>query len=421
MFLLRLAMRNLLRHRRRTVITAAAVGVGLGIYIFLDAFLLGAELESRRNLVWYETSSARVYDEEYWEERQTHPLDRVIEEPGEVLSLLDRMEIPAAARTRFAGELVVFRDPYPEDGSARITAYAIDPRRDDQVFRLREGLTEGRYLEPGEEGVLIGAWLAEDLGAEVGYPLTLITRTRHGYYQTMDLQIVGIINTPNPVINRTGLFVPLETADLYLQMEGAVTEVNMQFRGAIVRGGGDYMERRAREVERRLASVAPETELLSWRELAADYLALAETKQSGSGVILFLVFVIAAVGVSNTMLMSVYERTRELGMMRALGMRDREIRIAFLLEAGGIGVAGALLGSTLGALLTAFIVHVGIDYGWILREMDVGYRLAGVIRGAWNPRAFLTASLLGVLLVMTISLVPIRRALRMEVTEALRS
>lgn len=421
MFLLKLAVRNLMRHRRRTVITAVAIGAGLGIYIFLDAFLLGAELESQRNLVWYETSSARVYDQGYWEERATHPLDIAIEEPEQVLALLEGMEIPAAPRTVFSGELVVFHDPYPEDGSARITAYAIDPRRDDDVFRLRGGVTRGRYLEAGEEGVLLGAWLAEDLGAEVGYPLTLITRTREGFYQTIDLEIVGIVNTPNPVINRTGLFVPLETADFYLQMDGAVTEVNMQFGGAVVRGGGEALVRRAREVEEQLASVAPETELFSWRELAADYLALAETKQSGSGVILFLVFVIAAVGVSNTMLMSVYERTRELGMMRALGMRDREIRLTFLLEAGGIGLIGALFGSLLGLLLTMFIVYVGIDYGWILREMDVGYRLAGVIRGAWNPQAFLNASLVGIILAMVISLVPTRRALRMEVTEALRS
>ncbi len=420
-FLFSLAVRNLFRHRRRTIITAIAIGVGLGIYIFLDAFLLGAELESQRNLVWYETSSARVYDDSYWEERLLRPLDIVIEEPGEVLGVLGEMDIPAAPRTVFSGELVVFRDPYPEDGNARITAYGIDPQLDDDVFRLEETLTEGRYLEPGEPGALLGAWLAEDLGAQVGYPLTIITRTRQGYYQTMDLEIVGIINTPNPVINRTGLFVPLDTTDYYLQMEGAVTEVNMQFAGNVVRGDSAYVEQRARDVETAIASVAPDTEVLSWRELAADYLSLAGAKQSGSGLILFLVFVIAAVGVSNTMLMSVYERTRELGMMRALGMRNREIRIAFLIEAGGIGLIGAILGSILGVALSSFIVYIGIDYGWILREMDVGYRIAGVIRGAWHPIAFLQASLTGIVLSMAISLIPTHRALKMQVTEALRS
>jgi putative ABC transport system permease protein len=395
--------------------------VGLGIYIFLDAFLLGAELESRRNLVWYETSSARVYDDSYWEERMVRPLDIVIEEPAKVLGVLGEMEIPAAPRTVFSGELVVFRDPYPEDGSARVTVYGIDPQLDDDVFRLRETLTEGRYLESEEPGALLGAWLAEDLGARVGYPLTIVTRTRQGFYQTMDLEIVGIINTPNPVINRTGLFVPLDTADYYLQMDGAVTEVNMQFGGNVVRGNSSYVESRTREVESALASVAPETEVFNWRELAADYLSLAEAKQSGSGLILFLVFVIAAVGVSNTMLMSVYERTRELGMMRALGMRDNEIRIAFLIEAGGIGVIGAIMGSILGAALSSFIVYIGIDYGWILREMDVGYRIAGVIRGAWHPMAFVQASITGVVLSTLIALIPTHRALKMQVTEALRS
>jgi len=419
-FLFQLAVRNLSRHRRRTVITAAAIAMGIGFYIFMDSLLLGMELESMRNLVWYETSAARVYDNGYWAERTNLPLDIVIEQPEAVLSALVEMDVQAAPRTVFSGELIVFQDPYPEAGSARITAYAIDPAKDDDIFRLRETIVEGRYLRSEETGVLIGGWLAEDLCAAVGYPLTIITRTRQGYYQTMDLEIVGILSTPNPVINRNGVFISLQTADYYLQMEGAVTEINMQFSGQVIRGNTGYLHERTQEVEATLASVVPDIEVFSWREIAADYLAIANAKQSATGMILFLVFVIAAVGVSNTMLMSVYERTRELGMMRALGMRNREIRRAFLIEAAGIGFIGAILGTILGAVLASIMVYVGIDMSWMLREMDVGYRVARQIRGAWHPAAFFQAALSGIVVAMLISLIPIRRILRMRVSDALR-
>jgi ABC-type lipoprotein release transport system permease subunit len=419
-FLLKLAVRNLFRHGRRTLITAIAIAAGLSIYIFMDSMLLGMELESQRNLVWYETSAARVHEQGYWAERTTHPLDVVIETPEPLVAALSQRGIAGAPRTVFSGELVVFQDPYPEDGSARITAYAIDPMRDDDVFRLKETIVAGRYVKPGEAGAVIGSWLAEDLGADVGYPLTIVTRTRQGYYQTVDLEIVGIARTPNPVINRGGIFLPLDTADRYLQMEGAVTEINMQLSGPVVTGGERYMRERTQEIETALASVVPNIVVFSWRDMAADYLALAEVKKSASGIILFLVFIIAAVGVSNTMLMSVYERTQELAMLRAMGMSSREIRLTFAAEATGIGILGALFGAALGAVLAAFLVYIGIDMGWMMRDMDIGYRIAQQMRGTWHPAAFFQGGLLAIVVAPLIALVPVRRALKMEVSDALR-
>ena len=74
-FLLGLAWKNLSRYKKRTMITAFAIAVGLGIFIFLDSWLLGLEQESERNLIWYESSYARILNEEYWEEKDQLPLD----------------------------------------------------------------------------------------------------------------------------------------------------------------------------------------------------------------------------------------------------------------------------------------------------------------------------------------------------------
>ncbi|HKM07504.1 MAG TPA: FtsX-like permease family protein, partial [Sphaerochaeta sp.] len=161
-------------------------------------------------------------------------------------------------------------------------------------------------------------------------------------------------------------------------------------------------------------------EARSWRDLAKDYLAIAEAKRGGTGIILFLVFIIAAVGISNTMLMAMYERTRELGMMRALGMKDSHIRLTFIFEAGGIGLLGALVGIALGALGNIFMVNVGIDYGSLLRDMDFGYRIQSIIRGTWSIKSFVITFVTGISLSMLVSIIPIRRALKMDIPACLR-
>ncbi|MFP4432223.1 MAG: ABC transporter permease [Spirochaetaceae bacterium] len=409
-----LAWKNMLRYGRRTAITAAAIAVGLVAYIAMDSLLVGMDLESERNLIWYETGTAKVLHEGYWEEHEELPLDLAIAEPERLVEDLEEAGVPATPRIVFQAELVVRRNPYPEDGSLQVRGYGVDPDRDGTVFRIDEHLVAGRRLKPGEAGVVLGAILADRLGAEVGFPLIIVTRTAEGYFQTIDAEVVGIVKTPNPVVDRSSVYLPLDVARLYLQMEDKATEIALrlpetaklheslsQARGAIGAGAG-------------------ELSVLSWRELAADYVALAETKKSGSGIILFLVFVIAVVGISNTMIMAVFERTREIGTLRALGMPDRRVRLLFLYEAGAVGFLGSIAGLIVGAGVVYALVRWGIDYSAMLENMDIGYRTAGIMRGAWNPAAFVRALVSGVLVSAASAYLPTNHAVRRSVPDCLR-
>ena len=434
-YLLPLALKNLTRYWRRTLITSLALALGLMLYILIDSLLQGAELESERNLIRYETSSAKVMRTELWDDYDRLPIDQVIEEPAPILGLLREDGIAATPRILFPAELVVHRDPYPEDGAVHTRVYAIDPTQDDMVFPFGSVVLAGRYLRPGEDGVLLGSWLAENLGAEVGYPLTLVTRTRRGFRQTVDVEVVGIIECPNPAINRTGVFLPLDTADLYLQMDGAITEIGLQLeasnlfdqatsklRAQLGRLGialPTQFDRRLEEVTLSLATVAPNLQLIDWRELAADYVSLAQAKSSRSGIILFLVFIIAAVGVSNTMLMALFERTRELGMMRSLGMPRAHIRILLLIEAAGIGLIGAVGGVILGALVNIPLVNRGFDYSRFVRDLDFGYRVA-IFYGTWDITTFILAFVIAIAIAIGVAFFPTRRALRLNIPACLR-
>ncbi|MGH0053367.1 MAG: ABC transporter permease [Sphaerochaetaceae bacterium] len=410
-FVLQLAAKNLSRYKRRTAITAVAIAVGLMMYIIVDSILRGAELESMRNLRWYETASLRIYAEDYWEERAFLPLEASIANPDAIIPLIEKEQGKATVRTVFAADMILYSDDFGEDGNMSVKVTAIDTKRDFDVYRFGDTLIEGRFLEPGEmDGVVLGSWFAEDIGAKVGYWITLLSRGKGGFYEAFDMQVVGIVNCPNPNVNRTLIMMDIDAANTYLGMEGMVTSIDI------------LLPERANLEEARDAIQAnlPENlKVYTWKDLAKDYLALLEAKQGGTGMILFLVFIIAAVGVSNTMLMAMYERMRELGMMRAMGMRERDILFSFLFEAGGIGLIGSIVGITLGSLVNIYLINTGLDFGFLFRDMDIGFRIASVMRGAWSVSTMLKAFLAGIFLSMLVAIFPIRRALKLDIPTCL--
>lgn len=413
-FILQLAAKNLMRYKRRTAITAVAIAFGLMMYVFVDSLLLGAELESMRNLRWYETASLRVHDSAYWEDRYFLPLDASIESPQPILDLLKTEGITATARTSFAADMILYQDDFGEDGNMSVQVTAINPATDFDVYRFENTLIEGRFLQSGEmDGIVLGSWFAEDIGAKVGYWVTLVTRGKGGFYEAFDMQVVGIINCPNPNVNRSLVMMDIQAADLYLAMDGSVSSID------IVLGEKSNLNEVVQSLQPKLQAIDADLTLYTWEDLARDYLAILEAKQGGTGMILFLVFIIAAVGVSNTMLMAMYERMRELGMMRALGMRDRDILLAFLFEAGGIGLLGSVVGILLGCLANLYLVNVGFDFGFMLRDMDIGFRIQNVMRGAWSIPTLIKAFLSGIGLSMIVAFLPIRRALKLDIPTCL--
>ena len=142
-FLVALAWKNLSRHRRRTAITTTAIAFGIAVFIWMDAFLLGAEKDSERNIMWYETGSAKILDARYREELEQLPLEHSIDDPASVVRALDVSSERVTSRITFSGEL------FFGEGSLPVRLVGIDPETDENVFRLRETIGEdGRYLEP---------------------------------------------------------------------------------------------------------------------------------------------------------------------------------------------------------------------------------------------------------------------------------
>ena len=412
-FLARLALKNLSRYRRRTVITSLAIAGGMALFIGMDSMLQSMADESYFNLAHYETGSAQIVAPGYWDEREQRPLDRTVEEPEPLLESLRDAGIAAAPRVVFRGELVVRYDPFPEDGTVRMDFIGVDPVREAEVFRLPEHIVEGRWLEAGSEEVLLSRWLAERLGAEVGYPVTVLTRTRDGFHQIIDLEIAGIYETPNPQLDRSTAYLPRAIADEYLEMDGAATSIVLSL------GGGIPSE--AAIEEARGAVDLSGLQLLDFDTLSAEIAGISETQRKVSAIFLLLLALIAAVGIVNTMLMAVTERRREIGMMRAIGLRDREIRGVFGWEAGGIAAIGAVAGIALGSLIVWFLASHGLDMRALVQDTDIGYRSAGVVHGAWRPGVMLAVAAVAVAVAAIAARLPLAGMLPEPIPDSLRA
>jgi ABC-type antimicrobial peptide transport system permease subunit len=154
----------------------------------------------------------------------------------------------------------------------------------------------------------------------------------------------------------------------------------------------------------------------------ADYFAAAAGDNWTMLIMSAILFILSFLVIANTMLLSIMERTRELGMMRALGMTGGELIFTMMLEAAAIGLIGSLIGMLIGCLINLPLVNNGIDYSSIMENIagDAGYRINGIFRSAWNVKVIIGTGIVATSLSSVIAFFPTRRALKMPVIESLR-
>ena len=414
-FIIRFAFKNIWRYKRRTIITFAAISFGIAVFVFMDSMLKGFHYKSVRNFIDYESGHLKIYNREFYREMQDEGfllLDKGIDNYEDVEKLVKVDDVSIAPRIAFTARMV----NEAIGGERPFTVIGIDPEKDRKVYKLPDAILSGRFLKAGERGIIMGKIGADKMEADIGDTLTILTRTKHDTYQAVPVDVVGILDSPNPNINRSFAYIPLDIADADLDMEGAVTELG-------VRARSDSVDDLLRNLTNRLETGnLSQLQVISWKELGKDWLTLSRTKTVSNYTLILLVFIIAAVGIINTMLMSVFERVQEIGMMRALGMRDGEVLWNFIFEGAAIGFLGAILGVFIGLILNSYLVYHGFNWWSSLGDTDIGYRVTlDVVKGVWNPGSFIFAFLFSTIVPALISIYPSRKAIKMEITQALRT
>jgi len=399
-FLVKIAARNIVRNPRRTLLTFGSLAVGIITLIIVDSLLGGFTSKSLQNIIDYETGDLKVHAVGYFSDRENLPLDRSID-PAVILPVALSVQgvESASPRTQFTGRVVAGWEEFP------VLAIAVNSDRDGDVLRLADDV-DGRLPRPGTNEAVIGANLSTLLGLEVGDVATIVTRTRDHAIQAMDLTIVGVASTPNPNVNRNHIYLAFDTTASALGMAGRATEIVVRL------APGVSAEAAKLRLERALTDSGVAAEVVTWKESAADFLALAQTGSATDLMLVAAIFLIAIVGVTNTTLLGALERKREIGTMQAMGLRQSEIVRLFLLESAGIGILATIAGSVLGAAVNVYLVEVGIDVSSMLGDIDLGFPIDNVIRGTWNPATYIWGAAAGFASCLVSSYIPARQAAR---------
>jgi ABC-type lipoprotein release transport system permease subunit len=414
----KIAVRNTLRHTRRTIITAVVMTAGIATFIFYDSVLSGMDRMAVDNLADYTVSSLRIQNPAYVEDIAAAPLDKGLPHPEAVLAALAAEGLPGTPRIRFVARLSNYEDEIP------VMADAVDPVADASVFHVARSLTSGSWLTGAERNsVVLGAELAAELKVGVGDSIIVSAQTIHDTTNADDYTVTGLVRTPAPEVNRSGLFMALADARELLDAPGGgaagglVTEIDAAMPRAASLNAGLTA---GNDVAARLRMVLPDAHVAPIGELAADYLALRSAKASYSYVIISIVLLIAGVGIVNTILMSVFSRVREIGVLRAYGMTARDILRLFTLEGLILGIIGSSLGVLCGVLLDILMIARGISLDSIGSSLMGSLPVGGVLHGEWNPVAMGIGFAFGITVSLVAARIPARKAARLEPTAALR-
>ena len=406
MKLLHIAWRNVFRHTRRTIITAAAISVGLSAMIFMNTMMNGMDKMTSRNIIDFETSHLEIFALGYYREEGVFPLDTIIEEPGLIISEIERAPgiKGMTPRIKFQASISNGIDELP------ILGMGVDIEKEKQVFEIANSVVKGTYLQR-EGDVLIGKDLAGDMDLDIGTFLTIITKDRNGTYNAYDLTVAGIINTGHPLFDRNTAIISIEQAQELLALGQGVTELCIRARD----------ENKLEGLKENLArTVGQDYEVFTWKELNAAIFEISGVKRTGQFMIALVVIIIAAVGIINTMLMAVMERIPEIGTLKAMGFNNARIVRMFIYEGGIIGAFGSLLGCLIGFLVSLYLVYVGLDLTSMLGDMDIVYPIEFIIKGEIDYWTIFYVFLFGIFVSVLVTLWPIRKATKLQPVDALR-
>ena len=401
---LRLAWRNIWRHKRRTVIIVLAMSMSLSLMMFYDGLMNGFTDAIYGNAVKVLGGNIQIHAEGYRAEVGSTPLLPLTDAQAVVNAAEADTNVVAATQRINTGGLVTNRE-----GAFAVVITGIEPEKEVQVNLIGQYVTEGRNLVSDDgDNILIGKGLADAMDVTVGDRITLVGRSQNKEMRQRTMTIVGVFDLGMADIEKQTVYISLnEAQDLY-ELSGP-TEVAI------------FLEHLGQEeqVITSLQASLPGYEIESFQANYPDLANAIDSKGGVMNVFSVIIIAIAGVGILNLLLMAVYERTREIGVLGAMGLKANQIALLFILEGTMIGLVGVAVGIILGLALNGYLMKVGMDFGSLTQAAsymalikDKVYPTLGV------EKLFMRASMVAVISALA-SVIPAIEAGRREPAEAL--
>lgn len=404
MYLIKLAFRNYFRNTRRSIISGISVAIAITAIIFFHSYIRGANKNIGENVINLLSGHIRITTKEYERRERLIPLSESIPLSAEFYNSLNNKDIiMVSPRIKF-GVLLG-----KEEMSIPALGYAIAPEKEVDISGLDKRIIEGSYIAPNENAAILGKNLAARLNVKVGDTLTIITKTAYDSPSGINLLVKGIFSTGMGGIDRSLFYIPLDVGQRLLDLEGSATEI------VIIIKNPD----RAVDVARSIKSHT------DYSVIPFQYNPILRYINSVSivlSIFYFIVLLVACSTIANTMMMVVLERTKEIGMMKAMGLNNLSVVGLLTLEAGIIGFVGSLLGAIFGAILSYWLKYQGLDFSKMASSSaSADMPFGPIIYLLPTPSIILGGFIFGLLVTVIVALFPIRRVTRLEPAKALRT
>lgn len=403
--LLRMAWRNVWRNWRRTMIAVIAISLGLALLLFLDGSTRGSRQAVFGNLVKLQGANVQVHAPGYLEKAKRLPLLPLANADAVVEAASAQPQVVAASRRLNTGGFVSSRDT-----TMPVLISGIEPEKEAPVGLLANHITQGRYLAKDDQDViLIGKGLADRLKVGIGDRITLVGRATHEQMRRRTMTVVGIYNLGLTEAEKRMVYVSLAEAQALFDLRDQATEVAVALKSV----------GQEQPVIAALRAALPGYEVSSWEEMNPEMKQSLDIDEMFTGIFGLVVLSIAGVGILNLMLMAVFERTREIGLLAAMGLKRREIVALFLLEGTLIGLLGAVAGCTLGGVIVQVLGQVGIEIGGAQEMGEVGALLGSRLYPKLGMDQLAGRALTVAIIAALASLYPAWQASKREPAEAL--
>ena len=401
----KIAWRNITRNQYRSSLTISAVAIGLASLVFLKSFIDGADRQMVENYTSLLTGSIQIHRTGF---QKNMGLEKSITEASSIFASLKNISGIKAAAPRIK-DYALISSP---ESSAGILLYGIDPAAEKKLTTINQRLRRGRFLtKEDKDKIIIGKDLSDQMKTDLGDKVVLMSQGADGSLAASAYEICGILDAGVEDIDKNLALITIEAARDLLVLDGKISEI------AIAAGSLTDNDEIARSIKAKIDT--NKYEVLTWKEISPMTYQWIQFDQVFTGLILFIVLLVVAAGILNTILMSVLERTREFGIMLALGTKPQQVTSMVAAESLMLSGIGIIFGAALGSGLVVLLGITGIDLSAISSALNSFY-IGSVIYPRLNIADLCVYAGIVLLTSVLVSIFPAKKAAKLSPIEAIR-
>ncbi|MEA1948479.1 MAG: FtsX-like permease family protein [Thermodesulfobacteriota bacterium] len=404
--ILKFAVNNIAANKNRTLITLAVIIIGLCSINIGKGLMDGLQKESELGVTQGRTGEIQIHKQGYFDASEFTMLNYSIDGYSQLQDELKRIEgiEHLAGRIQFGGLLAK-----GDEIAVVVFCRAADIVNEVKVCpRIKENIIEGRFLTKDDtSGAVVANGLRKGIGASVGDLIIIVANTKDGFQNAVELEVVGIIEEKAAQANTRLVYLPIGKAQELLYMDDEVTEIVIK---ANEKSKLDALSERLNQLIQ-----IKGLESNTWKDVATFFVDIMKKQNAVVFILCLIFYIIVIASITNTMMLTLFERKKEIGTLMAIGIKAKDVILLIVMEGTIIGVIGSLLG----VLLSAIIIIILSKVGWT-RSLPQTNILVTIYPFIDAP--FMLLSLvLGVLSSILASIYPARKVLQVNPVDALRT